>query len=157
MAAEVLAADLNEHVFLTRDGRRRLRRRLRALTADVATVAEAMGAGDGASDPEQYHAALRELDHLSYVLRVARDVGDVAVDGSRVSPGEEITVEFADGTRDSFVLVHPVEATLSDNRASVASPLGAALLGRCVGDSFEVDAPNGAYTCTIVDRRVGLT
>ena len=157
MVAEVLTGALDTHVFLTRDGRRRLRRRLRALSTDVATLAEAMGAGDGAGDPDEYHAALRDLDDLSHVLRVARDVGEVAVGGACVSPGDEVTVEFADGTRDSFVLVHPVEATLTDDRASIASPLGSALLGRCVGDSVEVHAPNGPYTCTIVDRRLGLT
>jgi transcription elongation GreA/GreB family factor len=46
-------------------------------------------------------------------------------------------------------VAHAAEATVADERISVDSPLGRALLGRHVGDSVEVEVPKGSYRCTI--------
>lgn len=46
--------------------------------------------------------------------------------------------------------VHPAEAFLDDERVSVDSPLGAALMGKRAGDTVDIDAPRGTWQCTIV-------
>jgi transcription elongation factor GreA len=46
--------------------------------------------------------------------------------------------------------VHPAEAFFDDERVSVESPLGAALIGKRPGDTVDIDAPRGAWQCTIL-------
>jgi regulator of nucleoside diphosphate kinase len=52
-------------------------------------------------------------------------------------------IELASGERLNLTLVYPVEADMDEGRVSVFSSLGAALLGRCVGDTFEWPVPYG--------------
>jgi len=52
--------------------------------------------------------------------------------------------------------VHPAEAFLDDERVSVESPLGSALIGRMPGDRVDVDAPRGTWECTIVQTDPAL-
>jgi len=47
--------------------------------------------------------------------------------------------------------VHPAEAFLDDERVSMDSPLGSALLGKFPGDCVDVQAPRGTWECTVVD------
>jgi len=52
--------------------------------------------------------------------------------------------------------VHPAEAFLDDERVSVESPLGSALIGRMPGDRVDVVAPRGTWECTIVQTDPAL-
>jgi regulator of nucleoside diphosphate kinase len=52
-------------------------------------------------------------------------------------------IELASGERLNLTLVYPVEADMEEGRVSVFSSLGAALLGRCVGDTCEWPVPYG--------------
>ena len=70
-----------------------------------------------------------------------------------VELGDEVTVEFAEGETERFLLVDPVEAPLDQLRISVQSPLAQALLGRQVGDEVGVQAPGGRYRCRILATR----
>ena len=45
------------------------------------------------------------------------------------------------------------EASASEGRISISSPLGRALLGARPGDSVTVRAPGGDYTTTVLARR----
>jgi transcription elongation GreA/GreB family factor len=65
--------------------------------------------------------------------------------------GSRVRVQLADGTRTWVRPVHPVEAALDDERISVDSPLGAALLGCRANDEVLVAAPAGEWTCRILD------
>ena len=54
------------------------------------------------------------------------------------------------------VPVHPAEAFLDDERVSVESPLGSALIGKRPGDVVEIAAPRGAWQATIVETEPSL-
>jgi transcription elongation GreA/GreB family factor len=138
-------------VFLTTDGRRRLRRRYMALASDLEAVSERMR-NDGVTDEDRdvYARALQTMEEYARLLAVARDAADVHDRSGRVGPGDTVSIEHADGSRESFLLVHPIEVPLADDRVSIDSPLGRALLGRAPGDVVTVGAPGVSYRCTVV-------
>ena len=75
-------------------------------------------------------------------------------DGS-VSLGVRVQLRVPEG--DMWVTpVHPAEAFLDDERVSVDSPLGSALIGKRPGDTVSIDAPRGAWQCTIVETDPSL-
>lgn len=100
---------------------------------------------------------LREqVEELTQLLRVAVAPNDVADDPSIVELGDEVTVEFADGEREVFLIVHPVEAGMDEHRTASDAPLAQAVLGRRAGDRITVDSPAGGYDLTIIARdRIG--
>ena len=64
--------------------------------------------------------------------------------------GDRVAIRLDDGSEESYVVVHRVEAAVDDGRISAESPLGRALLGRHVGEAVEVAVPGGSYRCTIL-------
>lgn len=72
-----------------------------------------------------------------------------------VSLGVRVQLRVPEG--DLWVTpVHPAEAFLDDERVSVESPLGAALIGKRPGDTVDIDAPRGVWQCTIVQTDPSL-
>lgn len=100
---------------------------------------------------------LREhVEELTQLLRVAVAPNDVADDPSIVELGDEVTVEFADGERETFLIVHPVEAGMDEHRTASDAPLAQAVLGHRAGDRITVASPAGGYDLTIIARdRIG--
>lgn len=74
-----------------------------------------------------------------------------AVKSGRVDLGVRVRVRTQKGDEIWVIPVHPAEAFLDDERISVASPLGSAILGARKGETVEVDAPVGIWQCTILD------
>jgi len=77
------------------------------------------------------------------------------VTGDRVVFGA--TVSFADvdtGDTTRYQLVGPYESDVSNNRISVTSPIGKALIGKNVGDVVRVKTPGGVREVEIVDIAV---
>lgn len=70
---------------------------------------------------------------------------------STVVLGSRVRIRLADGSRAWVRPVHPEEAALDDERISVDSPLGVALLGTRAGDEVTVDAPAGQWVCRVLD------
>ncbi|MDO8504525.1 MAG: transcription elongation factor GreA [Candidatus Liptonbacteria bacterium] len=62
--------------------------------------------------------------------------------GSEVSIGSTVTVE-KDKQEKVYTIVGSVESKPEENKISNESPLGAAFLGKKVGDSVSVSIPNG--------------
>lgn len=69
---------------------------------------------------------------------------------SVVSVGSSIKVKIAGKTEKEFHLVSEFEADPVTNKISDQSPLGIALIGKKVGQTFEIDAPVGKLTYKIV-------
>lgn len=66
------------------------------------------------------------------------------IDTSNVQVGSTVIlndVEFAE--KIEYKIVGPAEADVADNKISYESPLGAALMGKTVGDTITVNAPMG--------------
>lgn len=148
-------------VHLTAEGRDKLEAELHDLRENrrpviVRRVATAREEGD-LSENFAYHDARRELGLLDgrvqtieAMLRHAQvteaTVGDVVGLGSTVT----VRDEFGEST---YVIVGPVEADVPGGRISMVSPLGAALMGRTVGDEVSFTSPGGTRSATIASVR----
>jgi transcription elongation factor GreA len=148
-------------VHLTAAGRANLEDELRDLVdnrraAIVKRVATAREEGD-LSENFAYHDARRELGLLDgrvqtieNMLRHAQvmetTVGEVVGLGSTVAVHDD----FGEST---YVIVGPVEADVAGGRISMVSPLGAALMGRTVGDEVIFSSPGGTRSATITSVR----
>ncbi len=148
-------------VHLTPEGRDRLEEELRDLVenrrpAIVQRVATARAEGD-LRENFAYHDARQELGLLDgrvqtieATLRNAQvletTVGEVVGLGSTVT----IRDEFGEST---YVIVGPVEADVAGGRISMVSPLGAALMGRTVGEEVTFASPGGTRSAIIAAVR----
>jgi transcription elongation factor GreA len=119
----------------------------------VEAIAVARGHGD-LSENFEYHAAKNEQGLLERRIRMLRDRLDHATlveegDGTVVTVGSRLVIEDETGARMDV----EISGLGGSGTVSPSSPLGAALLGKCVGDSADVKAPRGAWTATIVEIR----
>lgn len=142
-------------VVLTTRGRERLQSRLdRALARERELDTQIAASAEGREDDVRARARLRaEIHDLTRTLAHPTMITDVDEDPRIVELGDEVDVEFGPGDVETYVLVHPVEASTDEASISVDSPLSKALLGHRVGETVTVQAPDGAYTCTIRARR----
>lgn len=139
------------HPYLTPDGRLLLENRIRLLEATVEELRNAFDEPEGRADAVEGHQrATHELDRLRSLISAAHSVEDVPDDPDTVELGDTVTIHLANGARETYIIVHPLEAPVDDRRISVESPLAAALLNRHVGDDVEVSVPGGSYHCTIL-------
>ena len=139
-------------VVLTRQGRRLLAERARQLRARVLPELRAAlddRERDGHVEAD-HQRAVEELRRLSWLVEHAAHAEDLPDDPALVELGETVTVQVGGGAPERFLIVHPVEAALDEERISADSPLARALLGRSIGDEVEVAAPAGAYRCRIL-------
>lgn len=88
---------------------------------------------------------LRQLDNVRDVLARGVVVDDPAI----AVIGRRVTLEENDGATSTYALVIPGEGDLRNGRVSVDSPVGAALVGRRVGERVSIAAPAGSWTATI--------
>ncbi len=119
----------------------------------VDAIRVARGFGD-LSENFEYHSAKNEqglLERRITILRARLEAAEI-VEGSGadvVTVGHTIVVERDGGDR--------IEVELSPlggaGTASPTSPLGAAVLGKNIGDTVEVRAPRGAWQAKIVEIR----
>lgn len=95
----------------------------------------------------------QQVDELGPVLRDAVSPSEVIDDPTIVELGDEVEVEFPDGSRERFLVVHPLEAGIDEQRTSAEAPVADAVLGHREGDRVTVTSPAGVYHCTIRRRR----
>ncbi|GAP05722.1 transcription elongation factor GreA [Anaerolinea thermolimosa] len=67
-----------------------------------------------------------------------------------VNIGSTVTIQEEGFPPETFYLVGPREANPLENRISHESPIGKAMLGKRVGDTFEAETPNGRFVFTIL-------
>ena len=98
------------------------------------------------------HGRQQEIENCLATSQIVELNG---VTGDRVVFGT--TVSFADidtGDETRYQLVGPYESDVSNNRISVTSPIGKALIGKNVGDIVRVKTPGGVREVEIVDIAV---
>ncbi|MFN8286806.1 MAG: transcription elongation factor GreA [Chitinophagales bacterium] len=113
-------------------------------------IAEAREKGD-LSENAEYHAAKEEQGHLEAKiaemetqLASARIMDESKLDTSKV--GILSTVDVMNlklKKKMTFTLVSEAEANLKENKISVTSPIGKALLGKVVGEKTKAHTPGG--------------
>jgi hypothetical protein len=89
---------------------------------------------------------LRQLNSV----RGALSLGRVETDARLAVIGRRVTLVGVDGTRTSYALVLPGVGDLANGRVSVDSPVGRAIYGCEAGDEIRIDAPDGAWTATVI-------
>lgn len=122
----------------------------------VQRIAEARSHGD-LSENAEYDAARNEqasneraIEELEYKVKNARIVEESA-DNSAVHFGSRVTVHDVDFNEDVvYTIMGTTEADPMENIISNESPVGAALIGKKVGDTVTVQAPNGEYQLRIL-------
>ncbi len=65
-----------------------------------------------------------------------------------------VTVQEEGYEPETFRIVGPAEADPAAGRISDASPVGSALLGKRVGDTVTIEAPDGSFTYRIVSIKL---
>jgi transcription elongation factor GreA len=153
-ATQTTAADASV-TWLTQEAYDRLKAELEHLSGPArAEISERIGAARAEGDLKEnggYHAAKDEqgkmearIRQLTQLLRVAKVGQPPAADAGVAGPGMVVSVRFADGDEESFLIGSREEAAVTDMTVySAQSPLGVALTGRKPGESVTYTAPNG--------------
>jgi len=114
------------------------------------------------SENGDYHAAKDQQGHMEArirsieaILENAQIVED-AVEGV-VSAGSIVTIRYegdSDDMAETYLIGH-IEEKSDYDVISPSSPLGAALIGKSVGDEVEYDAPGGVLKVAIIRADAG--
>ena len=147
-----------EPVFLSPEGLERIEAELAGLTSQrpdvIKRIATAREHGDLKENAE-YHAAREEqgflegrIKQIEAKLKVAVVV-EPTVRGANVEIGSTVTVEV-DGDESVMRIVGAAESNAREGRISSISPVGAALMGRKVGDEVEIVTPGGRIRYVIL-------
>ena len=120
-------------------------------------IAEARSYGD-LSENSEYDAAKNEqaklygrIAEIEDILGHAVIIEDENEATGRVGLGCTVTVEDESGKRTSYRITGSQEANPMEGKLSDDSPFGRAAVGKSVGESFTVKAPNGSYTMKVIE------
>lgn len=148
---------------ITRAGYEKLKRDLEHIKRvdvpeNVRAIEEARAHGD-ISENAEYAAAkerqsfiqgkIQEIENnlaTSNVIDLKDLNGDKVVFGSTV-----VIMDVHNEKEEEYQLVGPYESDISQNKISVTSPIGKALIGRRIGDQAKVQTPRGIRILEIVD------
>lgn len=147
-------------VPLTREGKAKLERELEELRVRRREVAEmihdALEQGTSQNDAEYDDAKLEQgrvegrILEVEDILRRARPIDeDGAHAAGRIVIGSGVELDW-DGSKRHFQIVGAPEADAGHGKISNESPVGAALLGKAVGDVIDINAPKGLIKVKIL-------
>ncbi len=139
---------MKKTVSLTKQGKADLEAELKTLISRRPAIAErlqtARAFGD-LSENQEYTDARAEqktvenrIAEIEEILKSAKVIRNASHD--KVSMGATVTVTLS-GKKFTYSIVGPVEANPLEGKISDKSPIGQALLGKKVGDTYEL--PNG--------------
>ena len=138
----------------------------RLITVDYPKIkddlAEARAQGD-LSENAGYRAARRSqgkaisrIRYLQKILQYSRVIDTDALPKDTVSLLSRVEfTNLASGIRMTYTVVSPHEMDLQNGKISCRSPLGAALMGKKVGEIADVPAPAGTFQIRIENIEVG--
>ena len=100
---------------------------------------------DAARDEQaQVEARIKELEYKLEHSTIA--------EGSKkgvVAVGSTVVIVDEDDEEDEYSIVGSMEADPFENKISNESPIGKAIIGHKVGETVEVESPNGSYKVVI--------
>jgi transcription elongation factor GreA len=138
---------------LTPEGRQRLEKELHELeTVKRIEIGEririAREFGDISENSEYDDAKTEQAWMESRIAEIIQILATATVveppkRSNKVSVGNVVTVQLADGTERTFTIVGAAEADISEGRISNESPVGAALIGAKKGDTVSASTPKG--------------
>jgi transcription elongation factor GreA len=139
---------------VTAEGKKKIQAELDELTARVPVIAKAISdareKGDLRENAE-YHAAREEMGminariaDLKSKLSRAVVVDESQIDTNKVAFGAKVQLQdLKDKSVEDWQLVGEGEDDPLENKILTSSPMGAALVGKSVGDTVVVNAPAG--------------
>lgn len=151
-----------KHTYLTRDGYEKLRKELEFLKKtkrrEIAKQLEhARSLGDLRENAEydsakQAQALLeKRIAELEQTLSRIEILDDEKIDKNKIYLGAAATLKDLNSDEEVvYILVNQEEADISQNKISINSPVGKALLGRKMDDIIEIDVPAGTLRYKIV-------
>ena len=147
---------------MTRVGYEKLKNELTLLRTDkrleiARKLEEARAFGD-LSENAEYHAAKEEqeklegrISRLEYKLNKAKVVDVDYIDTSHANLGTTVEIQDLDkNTTYSYMLVGTEESNPAENKISVSSPVGKALIGKSTGEEVSVRTPKSVRRLKIV-------
>lgn len=155
-----------EKIPITNGGFTKLKRELEILKTvsipqNIKDIEIARGHGDlsenaeytAAKERQSYlHGRMQELENNLAMCNVI-DLKNLTCE--KVVFGTTVAIEEAGtGKRITYRLLGPLESDLEKNQISVTSPIGRALIGKCVGDEISVNTPGGVREFEIVEITV---
>jgi transcription elongation factor GreA len=149
---------IDRTVTLTAEGKRELEKKLEYLKTvkrpDIAgKIGQAADDGD-LSENGAYHQAkedqgrlegqIAELEFILKNAQVAKDSGD------QIGIGKTVTIMDDAGNERTYRIVSSHEVNASTGQISDRSPIGAALIGKKVGDTAQAETPGRTRTFTVL-------
>ena len=154
---------MSELVYYTEEGLQKLKADLDYLKSverpNVARqIAEARDKGD-LSENAEYDAAKEaqglleaRIAKMEAELAKARILDESQIDTSKVLIMSKVTIKNSvNGAKMTYTIVPESEADLKAKKISISSPIAKGLLGKKVGDSAEIQVPNGLMKFEIVE------
>lgn len=154
---------MNNVSYYTEEGLKKLKDELNHLK-DIErprasqAIAEARDKGD-LSENAEYDAAKEaqgllelKISKLEDLLANARLIDESQLDTSKVLVLSTVKIKNkANGTEMKYTLVAESEADLKAGKISVSSPIGKGLLGKSIGETTQIQVPNGTLEFEILD------
>jgi len=145
---------------LTKDGFQQLSQELKKLTqrADnliikIEEVAQPEESGED-SLASQLKAELEVVNSKIIAIEGVLENHEIISENKKVSDkvevGSKVKIKISNNGERTFHIVDELEADPSINKISLSSPLGVAMMGKKIGDQFEVDAPVGKLIYKII-------
>jgi transcription elongation factor GreA len=157
------ADGIPETIYLTRERLVEIENELRDLKTNgrksvAGKIAEARGHGD-LSENAEYDAAKEEQQHLELrISKLETTLARAKIIDARDLPNDKIYILSRVKLKDlktnedfEYLLVSPEESNFENNKISVTSPIGKALLGKNRGDLVEIKVPAGTLKYKILD------
>ncbi len=146
---------MSDTIYLTRERLVELEAELRDLKTNgrkrmAAAISEARGHGD-LSENAEYDAAKEEQQHLeAKILRIEVTLSKAKMIDAKDLPNDKVYIlskvklkDLKSNDSSEYLLVAPEEANYENNKISVTSPIGKALLGRRKGEFVDIQVPAG--------------
>jgi transcription elongation factor GreA len=136
---------------LKTDGRTKMAERL-LHARELGDIRENAEYDSAKNDQGLMEARIRKLEHQLSDPDIVEEAA-----GDRVAPGFLVTVHPTgeeDAEDEVFLIAHSSEERAPGVRTMTAtSPLGQALVGRCIGEEVSYEAPGGRFTYQVVALR----
>lgn len=152
-----------EKMPITRDGFNKLKKELEHLKTvmipeNIKDIEIARAHGDLSENAEYtaakerqafLHGKMQELEKnltMSKIIDISKISSEKIVFGSSV-----VIADINTGESIAYQLLGPFESDINENKLSVTSPIGKALIGKAVGDEVNVKTPGGVRQFEVVE------
>ncbi|OGX37097.1 MAG: hypothetical protein A3C36_01040 [Omnitrophica WOR_2 bacterium RIFCSPHIGHO2_02_FULL_52_10] len=155
---------MSDDIYLTREFFHKLHDEFAQLKRDSLKIAKEIEAArlqgdlsenaeyDAAKEAQAYNAARRA--DLEDKLARAKIIEDQDIPGDKIYIGALATLRDLDTEEEAtYMLVSPEEASFEDNKISILSPIGKALLGHGEGEKLAIKVPAGVLNYKVLKIR----